>query len=289
MSVYNVQGDVAAKIYNSSGALVSSAYDVSGNRVYTGNTDYDHYTITDYINLSVGNAQGFDIYNGYIFQLISGDKMNVYNVETASAVATNVFIESDHGDSASFSNDFYSASDEFPLIYVTADTNPAKIYINQVTTSSSVLIRTLSFSIDQAGYYAAAAVDFDNQVLYMVGYTEQAYLSDNDGSNKVLISKWDLSNLTDNGNGTFTPSYISSATRDFIYCMQGQQYHDGLIWIASGYTNHAGYIYAVDPSDGNIAHTVNLNTSYEVEGLAWVGNDMIVNYQGKNYQKVVFG
>lgn len=289
MSVYNVQGEVVSGIYNLTGDRVSNAYDVFGNRVYIEETDYDNYTITDYINLSVGNAQGFDIHNGYIFQFIAGDKMNVYNVETASAVATDVFIESDHGDSASFSNDFYSASDEFPLIYVTADTNPAKIYINQVTTSSSVLIRTLSFSIAQAGYYAAVAVDFDNQILYMVGYTEQAYLSDNGGSNKVLISKWDLSSLTDNGNGTFTPAYISSTTRDFIYCMQGQQYHDGLIWIASGYTNHAGYIYAVDPSDGNIAHTVNLNTSYEVEGLAWVGNDMIVNYQGKNYQKVVFG
>lgn len=289
MAIYNKDGTSLSAVYDQEGSQLATAYNKEGTIVYANGIDYDSYTISDYVSISISNAQGFDIYNGYIFQFMANDKMNVYNVENASAVALNVAIESDHGDSASFSDEFYNLSDEFPLLYVTADTNPAEIYVNRVTTSSSQLIRTLSFTIIQAGYYAAAAVDFDNQILYMVGYTEQAYLSDNGGTNKVLISKWDLSNLTDNGDGTFTPAYVASVTRDFIYCMQGQQFHDGMIWVASGYTNHAGYVYAVDPVTGNIQHTVNLNTTSEVEGLAWVGNDMIVNYQGKNYQKVVFG
>lgn len=295
MSIYRIDGNETNTIYAVNGNILNHAYSVDGEDVYdrSGSANYDSYSIENYLSFSVANAQGFDISNGVLFQFRGSGSinniMNTYDCTLQSAITTGITTNSQHGDSASFSDEYYDETDTYPLLYVTADTNPALVYVNRVTESSSTLVRTLSFPLDKTGYYAAACCDFENDIIYMVGYTEQNYLTDNGGSNKVNISKWDLSSLTDNGNDTYTPEYISSCERSFIYCMQGQQFHDGLMWIASGYSNHAGYIYAVRPSDGDIRHTINLNTTSEVEGLSWLDDlHMVVGYQGKNYQKVTF-
>lgn len=297
MGIYNLDGNAINEIYNIDSARLNTAYNTNGEIVYrkSGGVDYDVYTISSFLTINISNSQGFDVYNNTMFQFRAtgstiADIMNVYNITNGSAIATGVAVDSDHGDSASFSEEFYNVSDAFPLLYVTSDTNPALVYVNRVTTSSASLIRTLAFPIAQAGYYAAAACDFKNDTIYMVGYTEQKYLTDDGGANKTLISKWDLSDLTNNGDGTYTPRFITSITRDFIYCTQGQQFHDGMIWAASGYTNHAGYIYAVNPTTGSIEHTIGLNTTTEVEGLAWLDdNSIVVGYQGGAYQKITFG
>lgn len=297
MSIYDKDGNSLTYAYDKDGNRLTYAYDKNGNVIFTAGeaVDYDTYSIADYLTINISNSQGFDIYNDTMFQFRAtgstiADIMNVYDITSGSAITTGVAVDSDHGDSASFSDEFYNDSDAFPLLYVTSDTNPALVYVNRVATSSASLIRTLAFPIAQAGYYAAAACDFENDIIYMVGYTEQKYLTDDGGANKTLISKWDLSDLADNGDGTYTPLFISSLTRDFIYCTQGQQFHDGMIWVASGYTNHAGYIYAINPTTGNIEHTIDLNTTTEVEGLAWLDdNNIVVGYQGGTYQKITFG
>ena len=174
-------------------------------------------------------------------------------------------------------------------MYVTADTNPAKVYINRVTTTSSQLIKTLTFPLEKTGYYAGASIDFENHILYMLGYSEQNYQTDDGGNNKTVISKWDLSNLTDNGDNTFTPEFISSYERPFIYVMQGQQFHDGMIWVASGGTNVRGYVYALDPSDGSLLYTIDTNTTTELEGIAFISyKEMVFGLQGGVYKKVTF-
>ena len=294
MAIYNVNGNVLSNIYAVDGSNLQNAFNINGESVYSGGIDYSNYEITDYCAVSLSPTQGFDIYNGIIFQFMANasnvsNRMATINAGTSTIINNNVSAISDHGDSASFSSEFYAAGDAYPLIYVTSDTNPAKVYINRVTTTSSQLIKTLSFPLNKTGYYAAACCDFANNILYMIGYSEENYQTDDGGNNKAIISKWDLSNLTDNGDDTYTPAYVSSVERPFIYVMQGQQFHDGLLWISSGATNTRGYVYALNPSNGNLLYTVDTNTTTELEGIAFLSDaEMVFGLQGGTYKKVTF-
>lgn len=295
--IYSKTGATLSDAYAVDGTSLDTAYDVNGSVVFTkqsGGVDYSSYTISNYCSVSLQPTQGFDIYNGVIFQYLANsssvnNRMTTINAETSAFIVKNIVVVSDHGDSASFSNEFYSESDDYPLIYVTADTNPAKVYVNRVTPTTSELIRTLSFPLERTGYYAAACIDFENDIIYMVGYSENTALSDNDGSNKTVVSKWDMGNMTDNGDNTYTPAFISSYERPFIYVMQGQQYYDGMLWISSGGTNVRGYVYALDPIDGTLLYTVDSGTETEMEGIAFISpTEMVFGLQGGAYKKVTF-
>ena len=214
--------------------------------------------------------------------------MATVNASNSSIISNNVVCVSDHGDSASFSDEKYSDNDDFPLLYVTSDTYP-KVYINRVTTTTSELIKTLYFPIENAGYMPALAYDKANNIAYMIGYSEDNYKTDDGGNNKTVITKWDLSELTQNQDGSYTPAFISSTERPFIYVMQGIQWHDGMIWVASGATNTRGYVYALNPVNGNLLYTIDTNTTTELEGIAFLPDgNMVFGLQGGAYKKVTF-
>ena len=294
MSIYSKNGSAIHSAYGVDGTSINKAYDIDGAVVFQGSqVDYDSFTVNkSYLSTGIANTQGFAYKDGYIFQFrASGTSIQntVVVINAATGQTVNTFsISSEHGDSASFSNEYYAQGDAFPLLYVTADSNPAKVYVDRVTTSSAELIKTLSFALDKTGYYAAHAYDTENEILYMLGYSEQNYLTDDGGANKVIVSKWNMAQQTQNQDGSYTPLFVSSYERAFIYCMQGQQLYDGMIWIASGYSAGSN-IYAMSPSDGTILHTINLETTTEVEGIDFKSDtEMIVGFQGGNYWLYTF-
>lgn len=292
MQIYNGNGSAILAAYDVVGQELTQAYNRAGNIIFE-KRDYSSYTKTAYCAVSLSATQGFDIYNGTIFQFrtptSSGNIMATVNAANGTIIADSINAVSDHGDSATFSNEFSESGDAYPLLYVTADTNPAKVYINRVAQTTSQLVKTISFPIDKAGYYAALCFDIDNNIGYMVGYSERNYQTDDSGANKTVISKWNFADLTANQDGSFTPAFISKIERPFIYVMQGQQFHDGMLWIASGGSNYNGYIYALDPSNGDLLYTVDTGTTVEVEGLAFIsGNEMVVGHQGGAYYKYTF-
>lgn len=283
MAVYNINGNPLSSIYNVGGTSVPTGYDVQGDIVFTERVvpvDYDDYTMTQLYSVGFGSTQGMAIHNNVIFQFrasgSTGDKVCLFDFSNGQTIATDIAIKSDHGDSATFSREYYASGDEFPLLYVSADTSPAKIYINRVRRTSSTLIKTLVFPAS-AGYYGAGAFDWDNNICYILAYKQQNYQTDGGGANTTVISKWDLSNLTDNGDDTYTPAFISQYERPFIYVMQGLAYHDGLLWVASGYGNADSHVYALNPTDGTLEHTITLNT-YEIEGIDFVYDTTAQSY-----------
>lgn len=294
MSVYNKNGSELSSVFSKDGVSLPSAYDMQGNRIFGGSVDYSKFSVSNYCSVSISQMQGFDIWGDYIFQFRANSSsvsniMCTINSKTNSIVQNGITATSDHGDSASFSSERYSSNDQFPLLYVTADTTPCKVYVNRVTLTSSQNIRTLLFPTEKAGYYAAHAYDELSKTMYIVGYSERNYQTDGGGTNKTLVSVWDMNNLTNNGDGTYTPTFVRSFERAFIYVMQGQQYHDGLIWISSGYGSRQSYIYAISPVDGALIHTIDLETTVEVEGLSFISNtEMVVGLQGGTYKKYTF-
>ena len=297
MAVYNKSGNPLASVFAKNGEELQRAYNKEGQTIHTKGpvqVDYDSYTISNYCTVSLSPTQGFDIYGGVIFQFMANsssvnNRMATINALAQSIINNNITASAEHGDSASFSSEYYAVGDDYPFLYVTADTNPAKVFCNRVTLSTSSLVKSFVFPLEKTGYYAALCLDDENSLMYMVGYSEQNYQTDDGGNNKTVISKWDMTNLTDNGDGTYTPAFISAIERPFIYVMQGQQYHDSMLWIASGGTNVRGYIYALNPATGALLHTVDTNTTTEVEGLAFISDtEMVFGLQGGTYKKVTF-
>ena len=98
-----------------------------------------------------------------------------------------------------------------------------------------------------------------------------------------------MNNVRENQDGTFTPQFISSIERPFISVTQGQQYHNGLLWITS--TGSVEMVYAISPTTGEIVWSYDLELpTAEVEGVAWISdNEMVVGYQPDVYKKFTFG
>lgn len=299
MNVYNINGTAITAAYDVNETSLNGVYDIYGDYIpFTEPItplplDYTSYEFTDLFDYTGNGFNGLDQHNGIIAQLMASNKLYMFDIDTQEEIATAITIKSDHGDSASFSQRYYQNSDEFPLLYITSDSNPAKVYVNRITRSSTSLVETLSFPLDKTGYYAAHAYDEANQIMYMVGYSQQNYLSDNSGANKTVISKWDMTNLTDNGSNNYTPAFISSYEIGFIYCMQGISFFDGYIWISSGYNNgRTQNIYGIDPITGTKLYTITMNNTEELEGVAWVYDQesnkywMLVGQQFHNPNKL---
>lgn len=292
MALYDVSGYFVNHPKTTLGTSANIVYATDGKIVFS---NYDAYTKNPYCSVTFSDMQGFDIYNGVIFQMRAkgstvNDTMLTINANNSSIIANNIAIDSEHGDSVSFSDEKYDVTDAYPLLYITADTNPAKVYLNRVTVDSAQLVKTLIFALDKTGYYAAHAYDKDNKIMYMVGYSKQNYLSDDNGKNKTIISKWDMSNLTNNGDGTYSPAFISQFERPFIKCMQGQQFKNGMLWIASWYADSSeSYVYALDPMNGETLYTIDLETTNEVEGLSFLSDyEMVVGIANGTYVKYTF-
>lgn len=290
--IYGVNGTPLTSAYGVSGAALASAYDVSGNAVFAGGeTDYSSYTATVYKTIANTPTQGMEIYADKLFQFHNDDAVSVFNLADSSTITSKMTIESGHGNAVAFGNTFYAQTDAFPIIYC-GDWYDPIVHVNRITTTSATHLYDIVYDQTKAGYHSNPCIDFANQIMYTVGY----FLNDTATStgNHCIVCKWDLSDMVDNGDGTFTPAFVSSYTRDFIYVMQDLKFNDGLCWIASGGTNTAQYVYGMNPDTGVFAHTVQMPITTEIEGLVWAVDNQTglyfayVGFQGGTYYKVTF-
>ena len=190
-------------------------------------------------------TQAMAISNNVLFQLLADGFVQLYDFLSGNFI-NGYNITSGHGDCAQFGNTKYAEDDEFPLLYITSDTTPAKIYINRVTRTSSELVKTLFFPSEKTGYYSGHAIDFEKNIAYQIGYKNESYYI-NDGTNKMIVSSWDLNQLTDNGDNTYTPKYIESFELPFLITVQGQKFYDGKIYVVSSHWENTNtVIYGID-------------------------------------------
>ena len=194
--------------------------------------------------------QGFAVYGDILFQLYNDNKAVLSDLRDHSVIAQ-LDITSLHGDTIDFSDEFIHEEDEFPLAYITADTNPAKVFAVRIDRSSTELIRTYSFDeIEETGYYAGHCLDAENHILYMVGYLQENYYDPT--GNSMIVSVWDLDHCTENEDGSFRPELTGSFRIPFIITVQGQRYYEGKLYLLSSHTgsHEIGIdtrIYVVDP------------------------------------------
>lgn len=285
MAIYNYLSKEITSCFNCSGQIVSTAFDVVGKEIFnagspTGKPNYTRYIIGSEPYINHFGRQGFDIYNGILFLALGTNIMEIIDVGSGETIDS-VSVVTGHGNSVSFSQEKLDTSDEFPLLYISKDQgDPCDVYIYHVERDNQnhftfSLVKTLRWELSAVGYYANAAYDYENRIMYMFSYHENSYMDT--GTNVMEISKWDMNNLTTNQDGTFTPAFVSKITTDYVIPLRaGQQFHDGLIWTGSGSVRK---IYAIDPSTGVQKYTFPQNIQTEFEGEAFLDDfKMVVGY-----------
>lgn len=300
MSIYNISGVALNSCYNVAGSSLNTAYNISGGVVFSSDvtTNYDDYTATFLRTISTQNTQGMEIYNGVLFQFRGStadqtidDHVCLYDFEAGTSIYNNMVIDSGHANAVVFGPTFYDPGDEFPIIY-TGDWWDAIVHVNRITRSGATHLYDIVYSQASAGYHANPAFDFDNEIMYTVGYYQNS--TSDSTNNHCIVCAWDISNMTDNGDGTFSPTLISTFTRPYIYVMQDLKFNDGYVWITSGLTGTNQYAYAMDPATGSFVHTITMPVTTEIEGLVWDWDDATNTYfayvgiQGGIYYKVTF-
>lgn len=298
--IYDVNGNLLNGCYDVDGSALGSVYNVAGDMVWGGEvqTDYSDPTIASYKTISIQNTQGMEVYNDVLFQFrgvgqTSGlnDTVVLKDFSTGSTVYDNMSIDSGHANAVSFGKTFYAQSDEFPIIYCGDWFDPI-VHVNRITRTGATHLYDIVYDQTKAGYHSNPCIDFDNNIMYTVGY----YLNSTETAtgNYCIVCKWDLSNMTDNGDGTYTPTFISSYNRDFIYVMQDLKFNDGICWICSGYGNNTQYIYGMNPATGVFIYTLTMPITTEIEGLVWMLDTetglyyAYVGFQGGIYYKITF-
>lgn len=299
MSIYDVHGNQISVCYKVDGTEVTVAYDADGNPINTSgvDTDYSQPTVTSFKTISTLNTQGMDIYNNVLFQFrgnassTPNDLVCLYNWKTGESIAPNMYIDSGHGNAVAFSKTFYQAGDSYPLIYCGDWFNPI-VHVNRVTIYGATNLYNIVYDVATAGYYSNPCIDFADNTMYTVGYKQQSTSSS--ASNYCIVCKWDLSEMTDNGDDTFTPTLIWTENISFISVMQDLKFNDGYIWITSGKSGNTQYLRALNPTNLIFDYTITMPITTEIEGLVWQIDPQTglyfayVGFQGGIYYKITF-
>ena len=295
--VYDHEGNPLLTAYDINGNSLLTAYDINGNPIVLQN-DYSNYTFTELFNKGpVGGdwIQGIAYYDGVIFQL-GDNKFQTIDMATGDYITDGYATMSNagHGNSAQFSNEFYTDGDRFPLLYVSTNNqtpNYARVY--RMTTSTATLIKSFLLNTLEDGYFTDSCVDSENGYLYTIGYLEENWQTQTQG-NVLVLTKRDLNDLTDNGNGIYTAKLLSRLELNYWeYAAQGCCFYDDYIWMTFGGGSSPNNIYAIDPETGAKVYTVTIPNTREPEGIAWVLDKsdspwMLVGQQYHLYQKCVF-
>ena len=290
MAVYNLSGNQVNNVYDVDGETLLSAYNINGYDVLVERIDYSNNTYTQkWASKGISSTQGFDIYDGKVFWIAkSGDSTipsncYVWNLADGSQALDTAYITvySGHGNNVAF---------DYPKVYFAPAYTPSRVYENVFSDGYTAALTKTILLPDNTSACEACLDEHNKTILLSIGHL----------TNTCLISKWDLSNLTDNGDDTYTPNLLYSVespkpTNDTH--LQGSRMHDGILWYTCGYSGGSteAYIYGVDPITGEVLYAIDCETTSEPEGIAFVeesgvygGYVMYVGFQGMMLRRYTF-
>lgn len=257
--IYSLSGTSINSAYEIDSNEIDFAYDLSGATVFERINPYEYYSISQIYNKSRDYSQGMDIYGNYMVIFRDSDHcflfVNMTTWEIDYTVSTDV---NEHGNDISFSKAFYDTEDEFPLLFLNGQRSKGlRIDINNLTATT---IKTIN-ATPTGSTWVVYGIAFNDDMTryYTLGYNTNNY---SDSSGFIFLETWDISESLEN------PTRLDSVIRAWFPCIQGMQYHDGLLWVASGMGDPVK-VFALDLSDASIVKTVDLTRTGELEGIGW--------------------
>lgn len=232
-------------------------------------------------------SQDIDIFGDYMFVAFSEtEQIKVYSLLDYSLLAA-MNVETIHGSSIQFSDEYYDANDDYPLLY-SGGWSDNRINVIRITESNGTwtanVIRTI-YIPTAYGYYASPNIDKDNNILYTYAHSNASIPN----TDQMIISSWDLNNLTDNGDGTYTPQLLDYCNSPSVGTYQGHKYYGGRIYLTSAKSSAPfnQKVFAIDCGSGEIVTTIDMSNilTTETEGLCYrINGDDIEWYLSEIYK-----
>ena len=188
--------------------------------------------------------QEIAVYNGHIFEF--GNE--VVSIDGANPIA----ISCGHGNNAMFGKTLHG---DFPYLYCGSwNYNDCKVYVNEVTTSSATLVRTITFE-NMTGHLNMCVDETNGFIYILLNKSEATSVGDID---------FIKASLSDG-------SIISRTTLpDAMPFMQGMEFHNGLIYALNGDANrNANNHLTIFDTSGNIIQKSEPIPTGEVEGISF--------------------
>ena len=239
--------------------------------------------------------QAFAISNNVLFQFFDSDYCRLLDIKNKGAHIADIAVTCGHGNSATFTNDYYDADDEFPTCYVSDITG--NVYLIRISRTSSTLLKTLYFDPSEYGYAPQLAVDVENNIGYVIGKKTSG-----DVFRTAIISKVDLSSLVLSGN-VYTADYIEQFEVDMVGAnpvLQGVKYLNGCVYIASGASSDIYYAFVnvIDVTSKSVKSSIDKFPTEiekkELEAIEFIPNmygpkfDMVCHFRRNGYYKITF-
>ena len=126
-----------------------------------------------------------------------------------------------------------------------------------------------------------------------MGYKEQTWGYTN--TNGMILNMYNLNNLTDNGDGTYTPELISTIESPYVGTTQGRKFYQGKLYMEVSGTSspHNSKLLCLNPYTGIVESTITdmVSGMTELEGICFYieNNDiywLVSDYY--NFKKVKF-
>lgn len=268
MPAYDIFGNEVFEMRDMQGNIVTQAYDIFGNLIVSGEVDYSNYSyIQKWGSKGMLYTQGFAIRDDKVYWVSQRADTEdpiicyVYNLSNGSQALSEpyIYINGGHGNNLEFDGN---------KLYVSAAYTYPRVYINNMNGDVATLDKILicdDGSIDND----ACLDETDKDIMWTIGHSARVSVA----GAPFNISKWDLSDLIDNGDGTYSPALLQTVqTRQLTSpYFQGIKMHDGLLWYSNGYNgdDSDSYVYAIDPNTGDVKYTIDLHTTTEPEGIEW--------------------
>lgn len=242
------------------------------------------------LSSGISSRQGSAIWGNHLFQFHNTlETIVAYNLKTKvnEQVISLAAIPNCHAGSGGFGNEYYDASDPFPLLYISS-MDEMKIYVFRITgvegAWSITLVQTITIDLDVLKI-PNITIDRESNKIVFFGYTKASW--NTAAGNQSVITSCDIPLLSD-GDVTITDFYNVSRL-PFIYAQQGAFARLGKLYLSWGNTAVAqgGGAYVIDYWGGAILTSINFSSVgvFEPEGFSQYGDEIIMTDQnGKVYR-----
>ena len=221
--------------------------------------------------------QSMTIFGGYVFLFSTNGLCTILDYDTKEIVGTCNFEPAtiQHANSAQFTDVYYDANDEFPLMLLSRCGNSSsgsgndECLIYRINRSGTTFTMTLVNTIEPnfATYGASWGIDTNTNMLYMSTTVNGTWqVTEN---NPIMFSAFEFpakSKILSGSPITIEESDIIAKMYIPHYTLQGMAVNGGVIYTGISYNGHN--VWAVDILKNRILSKIHLTSSYEVEGVS---------------------
>ena len=240
-----------------------------------------------------GGGQGFDIWNGVMFQCQDAGYCKTYDLATGAQLGSFALgsqYSHNHCGNANFGTQYPTGNTEYPALYVSGDLTTKACYVENVTETSSELIQTIYFDIDPSYTGGQVILDRERNVLL---YQQRQQPGIRDSLNYFKVYEFPVPKLSDGAEIRYDNDDVLKAyDLYFTTLYQGATLQNGLLLqthgpCANAFNSSVG-VMAFNVEKGVPERHIDLTSlKYEEpQGITVYDNRLIMSFADGSYYQI---